>query len=87
MSKSILVIDTPKNCGYCPVGRLFGTAGQVECMAGKDIRVNQDCEIIPEWCPLKEVPKQREANLNPYLVNKTDAYDLGYNACIDEILR
>ena len=58
MSKSILVIDTPECCDYCPVGRIFGMAGQVECMAGKDIRVNNNGRTIPDWCPLRDLPEQ-----------------------------
>ena len=42
MSKSILVIDMPECCDYCPVGRIFGIEGQVECRAGKGIIVNND---------------------------------------------
>ena len=60
MSKAILVIDKPEYCDCCPVGRIFGTAGQVECMASKDIRVNQDGRTISDWCPLKEMPKCME---------------------------
>ncbi len=53
MGKSILVMDTPECCDYCPAGRIFGTAGQVECRAGRGIAVNPDGRTVPDWCPLQ----------------------------------
>lgn len=79
MSKSILVIDTPECCDYCPVGRIFGMEGQVECMEGKDIRVNNNGRTIPDWCPLRDLPEK----YYPVSMN----FESGYNACIDEILK
>lgn len=84
MSKSILVMDTPKCCDYCPVGRIFGMTGQVECMASNDIRVNEDGKTIPHWCPLKELPKKKPET-SKYGSNVY--YAEGYNAFIDEILK
>ena len=84
MSKSILVVDKPECCDYCPIGRIFGMAGQVECMASKNIRVNQDGKTIPDWCPLKEVPDKRKAE--DYLDDNAEAFVDGYNTCINEIL-
>lgn len=97
MSKSILVVDTPECCDYCPVGRIFGMAGQVECMEGKDIRVNNNGRIIPDWCPLRDLPEKKEEK--QYLNRKdnggnTETYGetrdmiaVGWNMCIDEILK
>lgn len=85
MSKSILVIDTPEYCDYCPVGRIFGIAGQVECMAGKDIRVNNNGRAIPDWCPLRDLPEKRKVPLQYPCLHQLIAD--GWNACIDEILK
>ena len=97
MSKSILVIGTPDCCDYCSIGRIFGMTGQVECMASKDIRVNQDGKTIPDWCPLKKVPEKKQYNgvdgiTGVILEDRTDkaiheAAALGWNACIEEILK
>ena len=39
----------------------------------------------PDWCPLRELPQKKEADVY------TTAYDkaamIGYNACIDELLK
>lgn len=83
MSKSILAIDTPECCDYCPVGRIFGMAVKVECMAGKDIRVNNNGGIIPNWCQLLDLPKKM-AEENRWF--RKD-YAEGFNDCIDEILK
>ncbi len=60
MGKSILIIDTPKSCDYCPVGRIFGMAGAGECRARQiedihNVCVNRDGTTIPDWCPLKKI--------------------------------
>lgn len=94
MSKSILVIDTPECCDYCPVGRIFGMAGQVECMEGKDIRVNNNGRTIPDWCPLRDFPEKKSPKKFCNVVNggkvwgfHMSGFNKGYNACIDEILK
>lgn len=93
MNKAILVIDKPESCDYCPVGRIFGMSGQVECMASKDIRANNNGRIIPDWCPLKEMPERKEkieycgnGVLGINDMSKSRFND-GYNACINEILK
>ncbi len=85
MSKSILIIDTPECCDYCPLGRIFGMAGAVECKTGNEIAVNWNGAIIPDWCPLKEMPKKIDENNTHIYREYYRAH--GYNACIDEILR
>lgn len=93
MSKSILVIDTPECCDYCPVGRIFGMAGQVECMEGKGIRVNNNGRTIPDWCPLLDLPEKKPKvkyqgngcfGINEEMKN---SFNMGFNSCIDEILK
>lgn len=85
MSKSILVIDTPESCDYCPAGRIFGMAGQVECMVGKDIRVNNNGGTIPDWCPLQDLPKKKDMEPGKTIIRA--AQHEGWNMCIDEILK
>lgn len=44
----------------------------------------------PDWCPLRELPEKREINHNKnhYISNFwTDAKSVGWNACLDEILK
>lgn len=77
MSKSILVIDTPENCGQCPCFLEVAT----DCCGvnGKDI----DGRGKPDWCPLVELP-QKMAEENRWF---SEDYAKGRNDCIDEILK
>lgn len=82
MGKSILVIDTPECCDYCPAGRIFGMAGQVECRAMETIHANLNGRTVPSWCPLRDMPER--ADHPDYCDN--GRYDKGWNDCLDQIL-
>lgn len=70
MNKSVLVIDTPKNCYDCPFGSAycdeFGYVGYCEiadCLHYDVILMTEehyDCESKsrPDWCPLKPLPEK-----------------------------
>lgn len=79
MSKSVLVIDTPENCGKCKFISDFW------CRAIHCRRVPKN-DVIPGWCPLKPLPEKKE-----YIVpidnveSQKDIIAVGWNACIDEI--
>lgn len=82
MSKSILVIDTPKRCAECRLCA-FGNYGSKRC-TGKDqpIFLNGKKQK-PDWCPLRDLP-EKIAEENRWLSKE---YAKGYNACIGEILK
>ena len=78
--KSILVIDTPKNCpdcqlmvdGWCYGKHYADVYGELE----KDKR--------PTWCPLKSLPQRKETD-------GTEPFEIfmhreGWNQCLDEIM-
>lgn len=79
MSKSVLVIDTPENCGKCKFISTFW------CRAIHCRRVPNN-DVIPGWCPLKPLPERKE-----YIVpidnveSQKDIIAVGWNACIDKI--
>lgn len=75
MSKSILVIDTPKNCRHCPV---FG--GALCRQAGASIYSH----ARPNWCPLRDIPYELDTK-EP--LSAQGIYAKGWNACVNEILR
>lgn len=92
MSKAILVMDMPESCFYCdcchtkPYDNKYKIDGEKFCGI-----LNEDVGAYyyhggekPEFCPLRETPKQREIfnNCDDYL----NGIDDGWNACIDEIL-
>lgn len=77
-SKSILVIDTPKNCAECKLMYLQGI-GESICNA-------VDWERRPSWCPLKDLPSK----MIPEMVmgNKfAEGCVQGWNDCIEEITK
>lgn len=53
MSKSVLVIDTPENCGKCK----FISEFWCRTMNGRRVPNN---DAIPGWCPLKPLPEEKE---------------------------
>lgn len=74
MGKSILIIDTPKCCGECPM------SGTSVCRKWN----RKDAKTFPKDCQLKELPKKK-SETSKYGSNVY--YAEGYNACIDEILK
>ena len=76
MSKSVLVIDTPGNCGKCKFISGFW------CRAMNDRRVPNN-DAIPNWCPLMDLPEKDNGD---YPSNTFDAgFAEGRTECIDEI--
>ncbi len=76
MSKSILVIDTSRDCSKCDLKDGY--------FCGKTKRwIDEDDFPKPDWCPLRDLPKK--------MVEETRWFDkeyaVGYNSCIDEILK
>lgn len=91
MSKSILVIDTPRVCVDCPC-HFAGESGMVICGVNGKQLLSVDIETFkPDWCPLRKVP-QKKADIRShrqgaiYLILERRFIN-GYNACIDEILK
>lgn len=82
MSKSMLVIDTPKTCENCYM--LSHNYCNFQCLiTGELIEKSTN---RPNWCPLKPLPEKKE-----YIVpidnveSQKDIIAVGWNACIDEI--
>lgn len=77
MSKSVLVIDTPENCGKCKFISEFW------CRAMNDRRVPNN-DVIPNWCPLKPLPEEKEEE---YWRSKLSlVWIRGWNTCISKII-
>lgn len=60
MSKAVLVMNMPKNCLECPIGKNMSNAMEVciKCPFGR-CAIDGEAKTIPSWCPLKEVPKNK----------------------------
>lgn len=76
MSKSVLVIDTPEDCGKCK----FISEFWCRAMDGRRVPNN---DVIPNWCPLKPLPEEKEEE---YWRSKLSlAWIRGWNTCISKI--
>lgn len=93
MSKAMLVMDMPKNCGNCDFIRnyedgAFSRNPHCCCeliwfLEEEDYRVNPNS--LDKNCPLREVPQKQ--SLNGTLSEFQKGVRSGYNACIDEIMK
>lgn len=83
--KAILVIDMPESCLKCPL--LYGGD---ECIL-QDTDTNFSditWDELREGCPLKELPKKMEVcGKYPQEDGINPSYKIGWNACIDEIVK
>lgn len=78
MSKSVLVINTPKYCALCVL-----RSGVLHPFCRVNNRDITDLSIIPDWCPLMDLPEKDNGD---YPANTFDAgFAEGWNQCIDEI--
>lgn len=85
MSKSVLVIDTPKYCALCVL-----RSGVHHPFCRVNNRDITDLSIKPDWCPLKPLPEKMKAtglyNCEYFKAGgKLPSYKIGWNDCIDEI--
>lgn len=75
MSKSILVIDTPKNCRHCPV---------FESELCREAGASIYNLTSPDQCPLRDLPYKQDEK-EP--LSACGIYAKGWNACVNRILR
>lgn len=99
MSKSVLVIDTPKTCVDCIFCQEYRTKNReyAYCYVTNGDSEN-DMKLInciygyrqskPDWCPLKLLPEKKSttAPVSNYEVQKNLFAD-GWNACLREITK
>ena len=95
MSKSVLVIDTPKSCYNCPFGTEYydiyiykGNCELAEHLGKIMTLVTEEyygfeSKSRPDWCPLKPLPEKSttENDMTDYQCGMVD----GRNQCIDEV--
>ena len=84
--KAILVLDEiPGNCLECPIGKNISIPLEtcIQCPIGKCV-IDEETEIRPDWCPLNPMPEKKETGKTKDILEIF--CNIGYNACIDEIL-
>ena len=78
--KAILVVEMPNNCEECPCCYGFICSPLAREMGIWGIHNGK-----PTDCPLKPIPKMVEVSDDSYVADYLD-FDLGWNACLYEIL-
>lgn len=83
MSKSVLVIDTPRKCYDCPL-----LNGADECTVQDDdanFNADDSWDELMKGCPLKPLPERHAApkNATGYEIG----YEDGWNECLKKIMR
>nr|DAK79435.1 MAG TPA: hypothetical protein [Caudoviricetes sp.] len=85
MSKAVLVMDEmPEDCTMCK----FWNSKDDECYATgvEELSLNSE-EAKPDWCPLRELPEKIPELKSGYEDLSTSIRRVGWNACLDEILK
>lgn len=80
--KSILIIDTPTTCAGCPC---YDYIHGVCAITYKDCELRKQAK--PTWCPLKELPSNKEIKGDWENVVDVwiDGANYGYNKCLNDI--
>lgn len=88
MSKAVLVLDMPSSCDECP---LFGSHySDMTCKAnGRSINYPYPKDERQDFCPLRNLSEKKVLSGDVADIQKMgkELIDIGYNACIDELLK
>ena len=93
MPKAVLIMDMPESCDMCDFADdtqppRYGER-TLYCNAtgiGDDVTDYIACR--PDWCPLRELPeKMKVCGKYPQPDRIAPSYKVGWNACLDEILK
>ena len=87
--KAILVMEMPSSCEKCRLHSFVGKDCDVVCQAKGTTQSYEDAyNGKPDWCPLKPMPDKKVLSGDVADIQKMgkELMDIGYNACIDEIL-
>lgn len=90
MSKAILVMDMPERCLNCNcVGHINRNGKFNVCrITGEILKEYDYYKQRPNNCPLRELPEKKEVcGKYPQEDKIVPSYKIGYNACIDEIMK
>lgn len=91
--KGIIVVDMPEtclDCGFCEEidEGTFACCTIVldeKSLYGRVIDADY-CQNKPDWCPIKPVPEKKEFP-ECFMYGELYGEEIGWNECIDEILK
>ena len=91
MSKSVLILETPEDCGDCRFCRELDEGINACCELMDDENDSSLCRMIetewgycqqkPDWCPIKKLPERRR-----YGEEFFNGDVKGWNDCLKAIL-
>lgn len=93
MPKAVLVIDMPELCANCPLSCPLRNSSHAKnsyacCyLTLKDISKTDYYDKKPDWCPLRELPEKIPELKSGYEDLSKSIRRVGWNACLDEILK
>lgn len=90
--KYVLIVENDDTCYICPLCEVeFGWLGDIK--KGVCRRTYDDVTVYldgvsgrPNWCPLKPLPQKLKLRIQREWITDYDRYEIGYNACLDEII-
>ena len=80
MKKGLIIINLPDNCRKGPLRSLAD-----DCIVGRNVMEYRHEGRSPEWCPIKELPDEKEPTgipLSPMLPRTYTEYEQGWNDCL-----
>ena len=87
MYTGIIVVDVPRCCVGCM--RKVAKLGDLYCEETDRLIIKDEYYSRPDWCPIQPMPEKKPLTgdvSNPEKVG-TELVRVGWNACIDEILK
>lgn len=83
-----MVMDNPESCFECNFLYCDGDTNLDSCQAREEARsVDSETYKKPDWCPLRELPEKIQELKSGYEDLSTSIRRVGWNACLDEILK
>lgn len=86
MAKAVLVMDMAECCADCPCSFFERDNPILNLICGV---TQEDAYNVgkPDWCPLRELPEKIPELKSGYEDLSTSIRRVGWNACLDEILK
>ena len=83
MRRGIVVVDMPADCRDCLLRSLAD-----DCIVGRNVMGYRHNKSKPDWCPIRPMPKKKEVcGRYPQPDGVVPSFKMGWNACIDELLK
>ena len=92
MTKAVLVMDMPESCSKCKFMYEFQGIKKCQLMnvlnnGASKLSQNRFTQKRHEWCPLRELPEKILELKSGYEDISTSIRRVGWNACLDKILK